>query len=696
MSGRELPILNFASFRKYPARQTQQSFADEAQVCHGCLSGVCCLTEDPIGLTSFDILRLASFFDMSPAEFMFKFTQDSFDGEDSDERRRSWNDDPKSSIVTWLRRRDNFPTSPCIFLKYIRESDGTPHRICSIHDGRPLSCREFYFQHCKTRGTGELAALLAEGFEKVRDGEITEQMIDAELKRLGQLDLTTAPLAQSMEYHFWVEMKRVLNMEQANIEGANSYNMADYQDPMDEKLNRVLSSKFLRFEEKYGLRPRDEQLMPYTSGLNFAGSPEYERIMTVLRSEPTSGLFRLGDYPHWIGVRTMVPGVQPAGVFQTIPAAEIKQFLDSIPAVRLFPAHDLTEVRTITLPVVYAAILAGYNHLLRFASHIVALAPILEFEPPGTIEANLLSMLAGFNTSLNPYIARNPYFETVKQHTAAVTIELLEESLAETTSPDGVFDLLRKLCNLQPLVPTLQPKLRARVRAISREVEARLQKDKLEIYVQIDNPIAARKAAGRRLGGRGAWSAWNAWREQVLDMRYAAIAGFDEVDLNAFYSEAVKVLETIPLRRSYSTYLCDIVKSLADSMSSFHQLAFQDVPYKDAASRLVAYAIRLLNWMQSVDENNDWEVIAELGNAVHKGLGLSYNHDRSFGLIVYRLLRSQLPDGSWATNPIPADKPDTQAEYLHRMYRSTWTCLDSLRPMRNDLLNVENASLGLT
>ena len=695
MNGRELPVLNFASFRQYPTKQTEQSFADDAQVCNGCLSGVCCLTEDPIGLTSFDILRLASFFDMSPAEFMLKFTQDSFNGEDSEERRRSWSDDPKSSIVTWLRRRDNFPTSPCIFLKYVRETDGTPHRICSIHDGRPLSCREFYFYHCKTRGTGELAALLAEGFEKVRDGEITALMVDAELEHLGQHDFTTARLAQSMEYHFWVEMKRVLNMEQANIEGANSYNMADYQDPIDEKLNRVLSSKYLRYEEKYGLRPRDEQLMPYTSGLSFAGSSEYERIMTVLRSAPTSGLFRLGDYPHWIGVRTMVPGVRPAEVFQTIPEVEVKQFLGQLPPVHLFPVHDLPEVRSITLPDVYAAILAGYNHLLRFASHIVALAPILEFEPPGTIETNLLSMLASFTTSLNPYVARNPYFEPVKQHMATVTTELMEQRLTETTSPDEVFDNLRTLCMMQPLIPNLQSKLRARVKALSREVHARLRKDQLELYVRIANPLAARQEAGRRLGGKGAWAAWNAWREQVLDMRYAAIAGFDEVDLHAFYNEAVKVLETIPLRQSYSTHLCDIVKSLAYSMSSFNQLAFQEMPYKDAAIRLAAYAMRLLNWMLSVNEGSDWEVVAELAGAVHKGLGMSYNHDRSFGLIVYRLFKSQLPDGSWATNPIPADKPDTQGEYLHRMYRATWTCIDCLRPMRNDLLNVEDATLGL-
>jgi Fe-S-cluster containining protein len=695
MNDRELPILNFAPFRKYPTRQTQQSFDDDGQVCHGCLSGVCCLTEDPIGLTSFDILRLSSFFDMSPAEFMLKFTQDSFDGEDSDERRRSWNDDPKSSIVTWLRRRDNFPTSPCIFLKYVREADGTPHRICSIHDGRPLSCREFYFHHCKTRGTGELAALLAEGFEKVRDGEITEHLVDAELERLGQHDLTTATLAQSMEYHFWVEMKRVINLEQANIEGANSYNMADYQDPIDEKLNRVLSSKYLRFEEKYGLRPRDEQLMPYTSGLNFANSTEYERIMTVLHSAPTSGLFRLGDYSHWVGVRTMVPGVRHAEVFQTIPEVEIKQFLSSIPVVHLFPSHDLLEVRDITLPEVYAAILAGYNHLLRFASHVVALDPILEFEPPGTIETNLLSMLAGFSTSLNSYIARNPYFEPVKQHMAAVTVEQLERELAETTSPDEIFSVLRTFCKLQMLLPNLQPKLRARVKTIGREIHARLQKDRLELYVQIDNPIRARKEAGRRLGDKGAVAAWNAWRKQVLDMRYAAIAGFD-VDLSSFYSEAVGVLETIPLRRNYNTYLCDILKALASSMSSFNQIAFQDMPYKDATKRLAAYALHLLDWMQSFDESSDWEGIAELTSAVQKGLGLSYNHNQNFGLIVYRLLKSQLPDGSWATNMTPADKPDTQAEYLERTYRPTWTCIDCLRPLRNDLSNVENAALGLT
>lgn len=692
---RELPVLNYSPFRRYPTKATQQSFADETQVCYHCVSGVCCSSEDPIALTGFDILRLSAFFNMSPADFMLKFTQDKFEGEDSDERRRHWHEDPKSSIVTWLRRRDNHPTSPCLFLKFVSEDDGTPRRICSIHDGRPLSCREYYYSECRPRNTGELAGLLAEGYEKVRDGEITEPMTDAELRRFGQHDYETATLAQSMEYNFWVEMKRVLNMEQANIEGANSYDMAAYQDPIEVKLNRLLSSKYLRFEEKYGLRPRDEQLMPYTSGLNFAQSAEYERIMTLLDTSPTSGLFQMGNFPHWIGLRTMVPGVRHADVFPTIPEAEIEQFIGSLAPVQLFPAHDLQEVRSITLPKVYAAILAGYNHLLRLSSYIVALAPVLEFEPEGTIETDLLKMLASFETSLNPYLARNPHFEPARQRLAKTTVELLESETSETASHGETFETLRTLNRLQPLIPTLAPDLAARFRTISRTLDARLEKDELELYVEIDNPIAARQKMGRRLSGKGANAAWDAWCEQALDMRYAATAGFKQADLNAYFSEAVSILETITPRRSYRLHLYDIVKHLAYSMSDFNRIAHHDMPYKDAASRLAAYTIRLFNLMESEAEGGDWETIADLPAAVHKGLGLSYNHDRSCGLIVHRLLKKQLPDGSWATDTLLTDEIYTQGDLLYRMYRTTWKCLDSLRPMRSDILNEDNAALGL-
>jgi Fe-S-cluster containining protein len=693
MSSRELPVLNFAPFRNYPTKREQQEFTDDRQVCHGCLSGVCCSNQDPIALTAFDILRLASFFDMSPARFMLTFTQDEFDGEAEDYRRERSND-PDTSVVTWLRRRTNLATSPCVFLKYIREPDGTPRRICSVHEGRPLSCREFYFDPCKVRGTGELASLLAEGLEKIRDGEITDERVDAELAKFGAHDSETATLAENMAYFFWVEMKCAVNMEQANIEGSNSYEMTDYQDPIDEKLNRVLSTKYLRFEEAYGAKPHDEQLMPYTAGLSFARSAEFERIMAVVSTPPSSGLYALGNYPHYVGLRTMIPGVKHSALFPVIPDAEIDSFLDATVPALLFPHHDLPEVRAITQRDVYAALLKAFKHLIRFSSYVVALDPILEDERPGTIEVELFKMLASFETSLNPYIAANPYLQPIKHHMAKVALDLLEEDLAAAKTPEDVFDCLRLSCILQTIESTLPLALFERVEAVNQLLQTKLRKDEPELYVRLDNPVEARRAAGKRLRFD---RAWEDWRRQILDMRYAAFAGFNRIELEAFYRRSIDDLGKIPFRKGYVARLRDIVEGLAESMSFNHRIASQDMSYKDEAKRLAAYAARLFDWMEKGrEENVASNSVTELLPSVYKHLGLSYNDDRRFGLAIKRLLDSQLADGSWKTNPRVGHEPDSQGEYLELMYRATWAAVDALRPLRNDALNPANAALGLS
>jgi Fe-S-cluster containining protein len=692
MNSRELPVLNFKPFRNYPTKSDQQEFTDDRQVCHSCVSGVCCSNQDPIALTSFDIFRLAAFFDMSPARFMLTFTQDEFDGEDADYRRIRIND-PDSSVVTWLRRRTNVATSPCLFLKYIREADGTPRRICSVHDGRPLSCREFYFDPCKKRGTGELASLLAEGFEKVRDGEITDERVDAELARFGAHDFEASTLAENMAYYFWAEMKCVVNLDQANVEGSNSYAMADYQDPIDEKLNRVLSSKYLRFEEAYGAKPHDEQLMPYTAGISFAGSSEYERIMAVVSTPPSSGLYSLGNYPHYVGLRTMVPGVKHSGLFPVIPDAEINSFLDSLPPAPLFPHHDLPVVRALTQRDVYASLLKAFNHLIRFSSYVIALAPILEDDPPGTIEVELFKMLASFETSLNPYIADNPYLRPIKNYTAKLAIELLEEEATAASAPEDVFDCLRLSCVLQTMKSTLPSSLLKRVENINSHLHTKLCKGEPDLYVSRENPVAARREAGKRLRFKRAWKEWCG---QILDMRYASLAGFKRINLEAFYRQSIVDLEKLSFRKSYAVYLTDIVKCLADSMSFNHRLAPHDMPDKNLSERLAAYGARLFDWMEKNREENSAGDDSEFLPRVYKALGLSYNENPNFGLAVHRILESQLTDGSWKTNPVAGDEPDSQGEYLELMYRATWACVDALRPMRNDGLNPANAALGLS
>src|SRR5262249_37085498 len=347
MGARKLPVLDLDSFRRYPTKASEQQFADERDVCGRCLAGSCCVNQDAIFLNAFDVFRLSAFFNMSPADFMLTFTQDEF--EDDEHRwRRAYNDDPKSSVLTWLRRRGRSSASPCIFLKHLRDSDGTPRRICAVHDARPLACREYYFSHCRTRGTGEIAALLAAGFEKVRDGEITREMADARLAQFEKHDFKAAPVARSLEYGFWVEIRCAIDVDEANFEGANSYDITRLQDPIDEKLNRALSARNLRDEESYGLRPRDEQIMPYKSGLAFAGSAECERIIHIARTPPSKGFFELGHYPYYVASRAMLPGAKPAAVFRTIPETEISAFLKRVPATHLFPHHDVPEVRSLT------------------------------------------------------------------------------------------------------------------------------------------------------------------------------------------------------------------------------------------------------------------------------------------------------------------------------------------------------------
>jgi Fe-S-cluster containining protein len=695
MSTRELPVLNLSPFRKYPTKSENQEFTNPRDVCNNCLSGVCCLNQDAIALSSFDIFRLSAFFDMSPAEFMKTFTQDAFAGDQDREFRRKWNNDPKSSVITWLRRRSNQPASACIFLKYIREADGTPHRVCSVHDARPLSCREYYFSHCNTRGTGELASLLAEGFEKVRDGEITEEMVDARLASFGAHDFTKSTFAKNMEYSFWVEMKCVLNLDQANIEGANSYDLADYQDPIDEKLNRALSARYLRSEESYGLKARDEQMMPYTSGTGFVGSPDYERIMSLIKTPPSSGLFQPGTYPNFVGLRTLFPGAKYSDFFNTIPEAEISAFLDGLPHVLLFNQHPQASVRATTLREVYGSVLKAYNYLIRFASHIATLDPILECDPAGTLESQLFQMLIEFESSLNPYIAHNQYLQPVKHHMANSALALLEQTVSAAETHEELFDCVRSLTGLRASVSTLPGELAIRIGAVDKLLDSKLRKTRLSLYVLDANPIALRHAAGKRLDVNGARQAWSLWYTQVLDMRHAVEAGFHPVKLESFYSRTAKELEKIPCRKSYATSLLDILKYLSQSMTFDDRIACQTMPYSAVAGELSSYGRKLLGMLgEEYIQEGDSETLADFLSAC-RGFGLDYNRDEFAGSIVRRILDEQLENGSWATDLDSADEPEEQAEFLEMMYRPTWACVNALRPRWSDLLTPANKMLGL-
>jgi Fe-S-cluster containining protein len=678
MSGRSLPVLNFAPFRKYPTRLAEQEFDDERAVCGSCLSGACCSSEDPIYLTSFDVFRLAAFFDLTPAEFLLKFTQERFDGEDSEEVRRPWLDDPESSKVTYLRRRGNTPKSPCVFLKYVRDNDGTPRRVCSVHDARPLSCREFYFYHCKTRQTGELAALIAEGYEKVREGEITAEVVDERLAQLRGHDFSAAPAAESMEYAFWCEMRRALDPEGANAEGGRSYDAREYQDPIDEKLNRVLSAKYLRFEESYGPRPHGEQLMPYSSGLSFVKSPERARVMNILRTRPALGLYGPVEYPFHFGLRTLVPGIRHAEVFPTIPDAETREYLDGVPDIALFPDHEEAEVRAVTRRDMSAAVLRGLNHLIRFSAYLATMGHVFEYQPQGAIELDLLAMVSDLDSRRDEITRWEPYIEPVRRHFAAAGIMPLESWAASAVKPREVFDIYRRLCSVEATVPALPHDLRRRYKAVAKALRERLREGRLADYVELRNPIAERLAAGKGLKVRGAWAAWE---QSALDVECATAARLAGLDVVTYYKSAVGTLEDVPFDAAYTAALCRVVVSLGRGMRRGKRGAGADAHVGDAAARLTSYGSRLLGWLDAQRELESLgdDLLAGFASNVYVGKS-GRSAERYLGLIVRRLLDSQLPDGSWGTTPPLAQLPTlSQDEYLDLLYEPTWACLNGLR-----------------
>ena len=134
-------------YRLYPVADpaVTTTYENDRNVCGDCVSGACCSSEGPIAVSAFDILRLATHLDLTPENFLKLFTQDVFDGCPFDPAAAI--DDPANSTVTYLRRRGPEAFSPCIFLKYVAAPGAVPRRVCSVHEARPLACREYLLRY---------------------------------------------------------------------------------------------------------------------------------------------------------------------------------------------------------------------------------------------------------------------------------------------------------------------------------------------------------------------------------------------------------------------------------------------------------------------------------------------------------------------------------------------------------------------
>ncbi len=633
--GNPLPVLPFGPYRRYPTRASRQgAFDDDHEVCAHCLSGTCCSSEDPVALTSFDVLRLAAFFDMSPAEFLLGFTQDRFAGEPNDERRRPWIESPESSVVTFLRRRAEHPTSPCIFLKYVRDDDGTPRRVCSVHPARPLACREYYYDTCKKRVTGELAVVQAEGLEMVRDGTITTELVEANCKRLEPV-ADHDPVAKKWQYAFWSEMRRALDIERANNEGAAGYPISQYQDPLEEKLNRLLSTRYLRFEEKYGPEPHSEQLQPYAAGLSFKDSPDYERILRIIRTAPAEGLFARQDYPHYVGVRALMPGVRMADDFGRA----------RLPTTRGEP---------------YASAIArGWNFLLGLAAHALRTDPLLELEVPGAFELAFLEALLPFSEAVQRRVEGTACLTLANRWAGTVAVRVLQascESLAAShASPKAWMQLY---CSVACFDSGASPRrLRDLVRALRAETARRLPAS----WRRTRSQRVLRPAAPPRTPE--SWAKLSDW---ISALRASDVIGLADQSARVRVA-TLERLEQIAFSESPPAWTFEALDAFVR--------AGRRLP-SSVRRRAADLALR---WAARTEEQDFWERDLLLRWAsLSARLGIAGSNTPGLSRSLEHILSSQNPDGSWATDLQPGELPDSQGDYLAGAVRATSSALEGL------------------
>ena len=251
----------------------------------------------------------------------------------------------------------------------------TPRRVCSVHPARPLACREYYYNTCKKRWTGELAVSHALGYEALRDRHIDAAAVERALAECGARE-PAEPIGRTWSRAFWLEMRRALRIDDANEEGAADPQLPQFQVDPDRKLDRLLSKRNLRFEEKYGPEPSGEQLDPYAAGRSMLASDERARLLRIATMPPPSApLFTPDDYPYHAGTRWLLAGADPGMGNQRGQAEPMANTCAR--AASGEAAHAAADA--IARATQRCAELGG--QLLAFAHHVASVRDLMELEP---------------------------------------------------------------------------------------------------------------------------------------------------------------------------------------------------------------------------------------------------------------------------------------------------------------------------
>lgn len=140
----------------------------------------------------------------------------------------------------------------------------------------------------------------------------------------------------------------------------------------------------------------------------FAGSSERQRLLRIVAERPTRGLFEDGDYPYFAANRLAVAGMQPPRRFTRFAAASKRKLLASRSPDSLFPRHRDPRVRATTARDIWGAALDAADALVTVGGYVATLQRVLELEPVGTLEQEILWWLDRMQADGHPVVAIHP------------------------------------------------------------------------------------------------------------------------------------------------------------------------------------------------------------------------------------------------------------------------------------------------
>jgi hypothetical protein len=647
--------------RPHPAYSDEQNGKTAHDICSNCISTACCTgPEGPIALSTFDILRLSTSFNMSPVKFMQKFTQDKFP-DDKSFRNRIKNE--KDSTVTFLRRKKVTSDSPCLFTKYVKDKKGRPRITCSIYGVRGLNCRDFYYDGCiYNRATNELGTMVACAMENVNNGKLKyPEMVGTYKELISKEDKTINEkmLAFTLREAIGV-FKYVNNPNYVPIIENNE----KYQDKIEDKIYRLLNKRNLRHEEDTDFELIEEHLHENNSGLMYADlAYDMAKELNNLKTENTKAIF---DKRYGSRCTFNVS----LGKLKLISDSEINKIKNSMNLDKRGESY-------------FDIMMSAFNHIINFTSWVSSSDVILEDEP-ALLPVELLTLWSNLKTT--KVLTDN--FGNVIDDAFALLLNKNFEVLKNIKAINNIEDMIYYGSML-----TLLSECEIKWHSNKEYYNTWFKINKLMKMASKDtlhNGLYSQKNISEWTNGKYTSKRMEIIYDQILNIRYFQFLGLLEDNsedfIFEFYNKATHVIlnriAEMNLNKNTVIDAYNIVTHIGYGLNQYGRMKLES-RYDKICKRVNDSIWNIIDpAITKTGNGDDVELISEFCDATHTNLGFS-RKDKNYLRIMDKVADSspkKMDDYGQSWKGILEGEAKNQDEYLYtHLYHRAWTVIDAMR-----------------